>query len=47
LAGTLENQRVGVAGEFNLLTLAEVGERNQDIVPGIELQDPVGHRRLL
>ena len=34
------NQRVGFAREFDLLALIQVGERNQDVVPGIELQRP-------
>ena len=41
--GYVRSQRVALARKFDLLVLFQVGERNQDVVPGIELQNPVGH----
>ena len=36
--GYVGNQSVAFALEFYLLALIQVGQRNQDIVPGIEFQ---------
>ena len=41
--GYTRNQRIALARKFDLLSWFEVGERNQYVVPGIELQDLVGH----
>ena len=39
----VRKQGIAFAREFDLFALIEVGERDQDVVPGIELQDLVSH----
>ena len=41
LRGDIRHKAVGFANESHLIALPQVSQRNEDVVPGIELEEPL------